>query len=237
MPRPQRISTKHLIRRASLPGILADPLRQRWQEYRYSGFSPFALEIVCFDLRIRREHELTLFFAQQPARIQEAIDRELYRQYRPGAERNGILVQSITGTPLPAARPAPRGDFAKFRSHMRFAETLAPCIETRWREAGYATFSDYITGLARYDLLLLGPHNYFSGDDVDPEILEALDRETCREFQLNRQPKYVLLDRLLDKATRRKLTAEERRPIIRRIAEEIIERALAADREWSKRGS
>ena len=52
---------------------------------------------------------------------------------------------------------------------MRFSPVLAPCIETRWREAGYPTFSDYVTGLIRYDLLLLGPHIYYNGDDTDPE--------------------------------------------------------------------
>ena len=229
MPRPQQISTKHRIRRASVPGILGDIVRQRWEEFRYPGFSPFALEIVCFDLRIRRAHELSLFLAQQPPHIQDAIDRELYRQYRAGAERNGILVQTINGAPLPPVRVAPRGDFAKFRRYIRFSNTLAPCIEARWPEAGYATFSDYVTGLIRYDLLLLGPHIYFNGDDTDPEILASLDRETSREFYENRQPKRIYLDRLLDLAAGHELTAEERSAAIRRIAEAIIERALAAE--------
>ena len=230
MSRPPQSSAKHLQRRVSIPGILGDILRQRLEEFRYRAFSPFALEIVCFDLRIRREHELSVFFAQQSAPVQEAIDRELYRQYRPGAERNGVLVQIINQTPRRAARPAPRGAFAKFRGHVRFSETLAPCIEARWSEAGYATFSDYVTGLIRYDLLLLGPHIYFNGDDTDPEILASLDRETSREFHANRQPKRIYLDRLLDLAAGRELTTEERRAAIRRTAEAIIERALEADR-------
>jgi hypothetical protein len=230
MPRPHATSAKELHRRASVPGILGDILRQRWEEFRYPGFSPFALEIVCFDLRIRREHELSLIFARQPGPIQDAIDRELCRQYRPGAERNGILVQTINGQPLPAARAAARGQFAMFRGHIHFSETLAPCIHARWQEAGYATFSDYVTGLIRYDLLLLGPHIYYNGDDTDPEILASLDRATAAEFHENRQPKRIFLDRLLDEAAGRPLTVEERRAAIHGVGESIIERALAADR-------
>ena len=204
-------------------------MRRRLNQFRYPGFSPFALEIVCFDLRIRREHELSLFLAQQPRRIQEAIDRELFRQYRAGAERNGILVQTINATPLPAVRVAPRGPFVTFRGNIRFSEVLAPCIEARWREAGYATFSDYVTGLIRYDLLLLGPHIYFNGDDTDPEILASLDRGTAAEFYENRQPKRIYLDRLLEQAAGHPLSDDERRAAIRRIAEAIIKRALEAD--------
>ena len=217
-----------------MPGILADILRQRWKEFRYPGFSPFALEMVCFDLRIRRAHEFSLYFAQKPKAIQEALDRELYRQYRPGAARNGIMVQAIQATPLPPARPAPRGEFAGFRGYIRYSEALAPCIEARWREAGYPSFSHFVTGLIRYDLLLLGPHIYFSGDDTDPEILASLDRGTVAEFHENRQPKRIYLDRLLDLAAGRTLTPEERSATVRRIADELIARALEADRRQAR---
>src|SRR5215207_3000788 len=117
MPRPSAPSPKGNHRRVSIPGLLADTMRLRWAEFGYPGFSPFALELICFDLRIRREHDLTLFFAQQSEAVQAALDRELKRQYRPGPERCGILVQEISGERLPAVHPAPRGDFAKFRGH------------------------------------------------------------------------------------------------------------------------
>ena len=231
MPRPKLASAKPNRPRVGLPGVLADVTRQRWEEFRYPGFSPFALELVCFDLRLRVPHDITLHFAQQPARIQAAIDRALARYYHPGAERDGLLIQAAQGAWRVPNHPAPRGDFMKFRDHIRYSETLAPCIEQRWPEAGYESFSDYVTAVLRYDLLLLGRHHLFSGDDKDPVILESLDRETRREFEANVQPKRIFLDRLLQEVAARPLTQEELRARKLQLAERIIEHALRLDRE------
>jgi hypothetical protein len=231
MPRSASPAVKSIQRRVTIPGILAETARLRWEEFRYQGFSPFALELACFDLRLRVPHEVTAFIAQQPEKIQAAVDRNAARQYRRGGERNGLLIQAARGEWLEPANPAPPGDFARARLHIRYSETLAPCIELRWQELGYATRSDYLTALLRYDLLLLGPHNYFSGDDTDPEILASLDRGTVREFEENRQPKRIYLDYQLEKIAGGALTQEELSARKRGVAEQIIQHALEADRK------
>jgi hypothetical protein len=236
VPRPPIDSAKHRRRYVALPGLLADTVRRRWEEFRYPGFSPFGLELICFDLRLRVPHEVTLRFARENPKVQAAIDRLLVAQYRPGAERNGILIQAARGEFAPAARPAPSGSFAIFRNEVRFANTLAPCIATRFPEAGYAGFSAYVTALLRYDLMLLGPHTYFNGDDVDPEMLAALDRETHREFHENRQPKRIYLDRVLEEVAGRPLTQQELSARKHELAEIIIQRALEADRQGKSGG-
>ena len=235
MGRPAVPAPKTVRSWVSLPGILAETVRQRFLEFRYLGLSPFGLELICFDLRLRVAHEVTARIAREPAKVQAAVDRLIARYYQRTQERNGILIQAVNGRREPPLHPAPHGDFARLRSHIRYAETLADCIETRWRELEYASFSDYFTGILRYDLLLLGPHTYFSGDDVDPEILASLDRETKREFEENRQPKRIYLDRALDLAAGRPLTREELAARKVEVSELIIQWALEADAEERSR--
>lgn len=73
-----------------------------------------------------------------------------------------------------AARSTPTGDFGSARDYVHHSKTLAPCIEQRWQELGYEHFSAYVTGLIRYDLLLLGPHKYFNGDTCKCEAQGAV---------------------------------------------------------------
>src|SRR5215204_271006 len=77
MPRPSTVSCKNHRRHVSLPGVLQRVLHQRYLEFRYPTFSPYGLELACFDLRLRRAHDLTLVFAQAEKRAQEALDRLL----------------------------------------------------------------------------------------------------------------------------------------------------------------
>jgi hypothetical protein len=231
MPRTARTSAKSRVRRISLPGILYDLARQRSAEFLYTAISPFGLELICFDLRLRVPHEVTLCIARTPEKVQASVDRLIARHFQQSIERNGILIQAVHGRREPALQPAPTGDFTRARDYIRYSDTLADCIEARWRELGYASFSAYVTAVLRYDLLLLGPHNYFNGDDVDPELLASLDRETRREFEENRQPKRIYLDRALTLAAGRDLTREELSARKLELGELIIQWALKADRE------
>jgi len=157
MSRPNHAAAAKTERsRVSVPGILADTVRQRFLQFRYPGLSPFGLELICFDLRLRVPHEVTSRIASAPAKVQAAVDRLIARYYHRSYERNGLLIQAVHGRREPPLNPAPRGDFARLRNHIRYSETLAPCIEQRWQELDYASFSDYFTGVLRYDLLLLG---------------------------------------------------------------------------------
>src|SRR6478736_438875 len=102
MPRPHRPDSNESTRkswhaRLTIPGVIAEVLPQRWTEFHYRSFSPFAIELVCFDLRRRREHELTILFARETDSGQETIDRDIISRYRPGAPRNReFLLEMIT---------------------------------------------------------------------------------------------------------------------------------------------
>jgi hypothetical protein len=235
MARPCVPSAKNHLRRVSIPGILAEIVRLRWEEFRYPAFSPFCLEMICFDLRKRVPHDVTLYLAQEPAEVQDAVDRELRRQYRPGPERNGILVQAACCNLAANARPAPIGSFICERHHVRYSEILAPCIEERWRELGYAKFSSYVTALIRYDLMLLGPHKYYSGDDTDSHYLAKLDHQTAATFHSLEPKDPIFLARLIEQRAGQPLTEEARRARMRDLAKSLIARALEADRRVKQR--
>lgn len=122
-------------------------------------------------------------------------------------------------------RETPRGTFAAFRKYISYSEILAPCIDKHWHELGYRSVSPYVTGLIRYDLMLLGPHKYFNGDDTDPELLAALDRDAAKTFNAS-IPQPIYLDYLIDTAAGQKLTDEERAGIMRRIAALLRKKAM-----------
>ena len=64
-----------LRRQVTVPGILRETIQRRMAEFSYKSFSPFAVELVCFDLRKRREHLVTRPFADEPSAVQDALDR------------------------------------------------------------------------------------------------------------------------------------------------------------------
>ena len=228
--------TSSVLRNVSLPGLLRETIRQRREEFGYSTFSPFGLELICFDLRKRRPHLITRPFADDSASARDALDRELARQYTPGNERRGLLMQALFGNIPETDRKLPQGSFANSRQHLEYSEILHPCIETRWRELGYRSFSAYVTGLIRYDLLLLGPHRYFNGEDTAPYLLASLDLGTARDFHAS-HPEYSYLDELLDMAASRQLTAEERvehmGELVKKIREMVIRRRERS-KTWSR---
>ena len=220
MPRGASIYRKSVRRWISLPGILEPILDLRSQEFRYPALSPYLLELICFDLRKRRAHDLTLPFGRLSRKEQIAFDRLLARYYKPGRDQQGLLPKLILGEEIGPGARIGGTDFAQFRTRLTYSETLAPCIEVRWKEAGYASFSAYVTAVIRYDLLLLGPHKYFSGDDKHPEILESLDRGTAVAFAAA-IPQSTYVDYLLDKAAGRRLTTEERAEAIARLVSQL----------------
>jgi hypothetical protein len=214
-------------RNASLPGILEETVELRLAEFSYEAFSPYALELICFDLRKRREHVITRAFADDTEAVQDALDRELVSQYRPGKDGHGLLLQALSRDVAETRRPRPSQILSNFQRKIQCPELLDPCIEQRWQELGYRDFSAYVTGLVRFDLLLLGPHYDFSGHDKAPDILAALDAETFRIFQAN-QPQRMFLDSLIETAVGFALTDEERAGIMRGIARKIRAMILKA---------
>jgi hypothetical protein len=61
----------------------------RIKELGRGTFSLHAIETVCFSRRIRRNHAVTGQFARDMPALQDAIDRFITTNYRPGMERNG----------------------------------------------------------------------------------------------------------------------------------------------------
>jgi hypothetical protein len=220
----------------AVPGILGTAIKTRREEFSYKSFSPFAVELVCFDLRVRRDHIVTQPFSLEPPDVQNAIDRQVVHYYKPDAPRNWELIERILRGEewLPPIGKFVEGEFQSFRDHVKFPGKLAPLIEIRWRELGYENLSCYVTGLIRYDLLLSGPHNYFHGDDKKyADVLAALDEETYTQFHARKRQK-ILLDYLIEEAAGRKMTPAETEAEMRRLAALIRENALRSQQEYEK---
>lgn len=177
------------------------------------------------DLRRRPpRHWITQPFSRESREVQDALDRLLVRHYAPGAGVSGLLVCAAMCEEANAARSAPTGDYASARDYVLHSEALRPCIEQRWKELGYRSFSAYVTGLIRYDLLLLGPHKYFSGDDWQSDRMAELDAITVKEFH-EAAGKLTHLERIIHQKARRKLTDAER--------DAAMKDLVAMLREWA----
>ncbi|MBA3832225.1 MAG: hypothetical protein H0X34_10095 [Chthoniobacterales bacterium] len=81
----------------TLPGLLAPAVKRRYTEFKHCIFTPYAVELVCYDLRSDARHEITLRIARDTQAAQDAVDRELVSRYRPGQKREGLLVQLVEG--------------------------------------------------------------------------------------------------------------------------------------------
>jgi hypothetical protein len=79
----------------TIPGLLAATVKQRCREFGHSIFTPYAVELVCYDLRSDAKHSITLEIARDTQPAQDAVDRELVARYRPGQPRKGLLVQMV----------------------------------------------------------------------------------------------------------------------------------------------
>ena len=44
----------------TIPGSLASAVKQRCREFGYASFTPYAVELVCYDLRSDAKHAITL---------------------------------------------------------------------------------------------------------------------------------------------------------------------------------
>lgn len=211
----------------SIPGILFASVKTRWAEFFYRTFSPYAVELVCFDLRKRHDHDVTQPLFTDPAPVQDAVDRRIVASYAPRQDRQfGLLERLLRRDPALLEVPVPPiPPMGVAKEHVYFPKRLWPLIEQRWRELDYDGVSSYVTGLIRYDLMLSGPHKYFNGKDTDPELLAALDLKTEEEFLANRRQR-ILLDDLIEQVAGRKMEDEERKAAMKLLAQRL--RALTA---------
>ena len=79
----------------TIPGLLAPTVTQRCAEFGHTIFTPYAVELVCYDLRSDANHTITLKISRDTQAAQDAVDRELVVHYRPGQPRTGLLVQLL----------------------------------------------------------------------------------------------------------------------------------------------
>lgn len=206
----------------TIPGLLAATVGQRRLELDCNTFTPYAVELVCYDLRIASKHEVTLALARDTQSAQDAVDRELVKRYRPGQKREGLLVQVATGMQDAAnrgrhdARPAP---LSAVPQRLTFPSDIWALANLRWQELGYESFSAYITGLIRYDLLIGGPHASRTGD-CRSRKQRALTRKTLAAHRRGGKRK-TLLDHLIERAQGRPVTDDELSTVRAGLAEAV----------------
>jgi hypothetical protein len=206
----------------TIPGILASAVEQRYREFGYGGFSPYGVELTCYDVRTGSPHTITLQIAEDTLAAQDAVDRELVRLYNPGTPKTGLLVQFVerlheVRQAADISRRGARQPPLKAKAErITFSAKIWPLIDLRWRELAYASLSAYITGLIRYDLMIGGPH-MFTGADTYPEIQNALDMETLAVHREGRKTK-TFLDYLIERAHGKTFTTEEATAVKEQIA-------------------
>jgi hypothetical protein len=221
----------------SIPGLLAPALRLRMREFGHRTVSPFAVDLVCYDLRSGAPHAITFAISQDTQAAQDAVDAELVARYRPGQQRNGLLVEFVEhlGEIQDMARLAKLAPMPLNAKPERIVLPAAiwPLADLRWRELGYDSLSAYITGLIRYDLLIGGPH-LFDARDARRDIRLALDQET-RKARESGQSRKLFLDYLIERAYGKEFTPQE----LEREKEEIAHHLLrhVHQRSISQRGT
>jgi hypothetical protein len=85
---------KGIRKSITIPGLLAPVVKRRNGEFGHSIFTPYAVELVCYDLRSDAGHTITLEIARDTQAAQDAVDRELVARYHPGQKRDGLLARS-----------------------------------------------------------------------------------------------------------------------------------------------
>jgi hypothetical protein len=233
-----------------LPGLLEKAIRVRAKEFDYPSLSPFFTELVCFDLRQRVPHTITVPIMLESPEVRDAIEREIILNYVPKAPRNYSLLRRLinalaetghfgnwqkaadNGTPSEAPPRNPKtwpddGPASKFGHRVRFPRKLRAIIDIRWNELGYPNLSEYVTGLVRYDLMLGGPHTYFNGHDKKRYLLDALDIETELTFHSRRERRRILLDYMIEEVAGRPMSDEERHEAMLALSQKL--------RDWAMR--
>ncbi|MBA3352076.1 MAG: hypothetical protein H0U23_06565 [Blastocatellia bacterium] len=209
----------------TLPGLLAPAVKERCVEFGHSIFAPYALELVCYDLRSDAKHEITIEIARDTQAAQDAVDRELVARYRPGQKREGLLVQlverihhlqDIATRGRHDLRPAP---LSAVPERVTFPFDIWRLADVRWQDLGYPSFSAYVTGLIRYDLLVSGPHSSTTADPRS-KLQRKLTRKTLAAHRRGGRRK-ILLDHLIEEAEGHPVPQEELQKVKARIAKAL----------------
>ena len=197
----------------TIPGLLAATVKQRCREFGHGTFPPYAVELVCYDLRSSARHTITLEIANDTQTAQDAVDRELVVRYRPGQQREGLLVKIVERlkhlheVAERSRNELPLAPLSAVAKRMTFPSEIWQLAELRWQELGYQSLSAYITGLIRYDLLVSGPHKNTTAD-CRSKVQRAITRKTLSAKRNGRRRK-LLLDHLIERAKGRPVSDDE----------------------------
>src|ERR1700736_3790542 len=215
----------------TIPGLLAPTVKRRCAEFGYAMFTPYAVELVCYDLRSDANHTITLEIALDTQAAQDAVDRELVAHYRPGQPRKGLLVQLVERVGhLQSIAARSRHDliFAPLSAvaeRVTFPIDIWRLANPRWQNLGYASLSAYITALIRYDLLVGGPHSSTTAD-CRLKLQRKLTRQTLADRRKGRRRK-ILLDHLIEEREGRLVPQEELEKVKASIVHELRRMSIA----------
>lgn len=219
---------KGIRKSITIPGLLAPVVRRRARELGYPILPPYAVELVCYDLRSDAKHTITLELARDTQPAQDAVDREIASRYRSGKEHQGLLVQLLKRVQVIAERsrhelPLPALNAVPVR--VTFPSEIWALADERWRDLGYRSLSAYVTGLIRYDLLLGGAHSERTAD-CRSKVQRKLTRKTLADRRKGRRRK-TLLDHLIEEKQGRSVPPEELERVKAGIAQELRRISLA----------
>ena len=208
----------------TLPGLLAPAVKQRCAEFGHSTLTPYAVELACYDLRSDSKHEITVAISRDTQAAQDAVDRELVSRYRPGQKREGLLVQLVERLhKLQDVAARSRHDLpvqlSAVPDRVTFPFDIWRLVDVRWQELGYPSFSAYVTGLIRYDLLVGGPHSSTTADPRS-KLQRKLTRKTLAAHRRGGRRK-ILLDHLIEEAEGHPVPKEELERVKARIAKAL----------------
>ena len=209
----------------TVPGLLAPTVKERCREFGHFIFTPYAVELVCYDLRSDAKHSITLEIARDTQPAQDAVDRELVARYRPGQPRKGLLVQLVDrihrlqNIAAASRHDLPLPPLSAVAERVTFPFEIWRLADVRWKELGYRSLSAYITGLIRYDLLVSGPHSSITAD-CRSKLQRKLTRKTLADRRKGRRRK-ILLDHLIEEAEGRPIPEQELERVKARIVKEL----------------
>ena len=220
---------KGIRKNITVPGLLAPALRLRSREFHFPTLSPFVVDLVTYDLQSGAPHTITLAIANDTQAAQDAVDAQLVARYRPSQPREGLLVQIVQRLDEIRAltrNNVPAPPLSAKAQRITFPARIWQIVDLRWSELGYASFSAYVTGLIRYDLLVSGPHRA-KGSITSRAQRDARVRETVARRRRGEKRK-LYLDHLIERSEGRALNDSELEQIKAKIAVHL--RSLLAPR-------
>ena len=212
---------KGIRKNITVPGLLAPALRLRFQEFGFRTLSPFAVDLVSYDLQGGAKHTITLAIACDTQAAQDAVDAEIAARFRPGQPREGLIVQVIErlNEVRAMARHSPPPPLNAKPERITFPARIWQIVDLRWEELGYASLSAYVTGLVRYDLLIGGPHRP-QMPDTRRSAQDVRARETVARRKSGVRRK-LYLDHLIERTEGRPLNETELDKIKSKIAHHL----------------